>query len=112
MKRNFHIAFKNALGTEAYEMVTVEGNKEKRYQMMDDIICQGLFDGRFLRPTGDEEKDARQKLQAFELYQKIRNANGEEVEITTEEATLIKKMASLLSPGAYGQIYQLIEGGK
>ena len=42
---------------------------------------------------------------------KIRAAQGE-VEITTEEATMIKKMALLLSPGAYGQIHQLIEGGK
>lgn len=106
MKLKFHKAFLNSLGKEAYEMI----NGEKHVQMIDDVICQGLFDGRFLKPTGDEEKDARQKLRAFELYQKIRNANGEEVEITTEEATLIKKMASLLSPGAYGQVYNLIEG--
>lgn len=107
MKLNLHIAFQNALGTEAFEMK----NGEKRVQMIDEIICQGLFNGQFLRPTNNEDEDARQKLRAFELYMKIRAAQGE-VEITTEEATMIKKMALLLSPGAYGQIHQLIEGGK
>lgn len=107
MKLNFHTAFLNASGKEAYEMI----NGEKHVQMIDDVLCQGLFDGRFLRPSGKDDEDARLKLQAFELYQKIRSAGGE-VEIITEEASMIKKMALLLSPGAYGQIYQLIEGGK
>jgi hypothetical protein len=105
MRLNFHVAFKNALGNDAYEMI----NGDKHVQMIDDAICQGLFDGRFLNLCGEEGKDARLKLQAFELYQKIRTANGD-VEITTEEASMIKQMALLLSPGAYGQIYQLIEG--
>ena len=64
MKLNLHIAFQNALGTEAFEMK----NGEKRVQMIDEIICQGLFNGQFLRPTNNEDEDARQKLRAFELY--------------------------------------------
>lgn len=107
MRLNFHVAFKNAAGDDAYETI----NGDKHVQMIDDVVCQGLFDGRFLKLSGEECKDARLKLQAFELYQKIRTANGE-VEITAEEASMIKQMALILSPGAYGQIYQLIEGGK
>lgn len=103
---NFHTAFLNASGNEAYEMI----DGERHVQMIDDVLCQGLFDGRFLRPSGNDDEDARLKLRAFELYRKIRAAGGE-VEITAEEASMIKRMALLLSPGAYGQIYQLIEGG-
>ena len=105
MRTNLHVAFKNAQGTEAYETV----NGVKKPQMIDDVICIGLFNGTFIKNTGNEEADARMKMQAFELYQKIRNANGG-VEISTEEGTLIKKVAAMLSPGAYGQIYNLIEG--
>lgn len=111
MKVNFNIPFKNSRGEDAFEMVTVNGEKQKQFQMIDDIICQGLFDGRTLRTTGDDDADSKLKMRAFELYQKIRAAKGE-VEITTEEASLIKRISLLLPPGAYGQIYQLIEGGK
>ena len=109
MKVNLHTAFFNAQGEEAYSIVTNGDVKEKRYQFIDDVICQGLFDGRFIKPIGRDDEDSRIKLQAFELYQKIRNAEGE-VEITTEEATMIKKVALLVPPGAYGQVYNLIEG--
>lgn len=104
MKVNLHTAFKNAQGTEAFEMV----KGEKKVQMIDDTICLGLFNGSFIKPSGHDEDGARIKLQAFELYQKIRMAQGE-VELTTEEASLVKRVAALLSPGAYGQIYNLIE---
>ena len=105
MKVNLHTAFRNAQGTEAYEMV----NGEKKPQMIDDTVCVGLFNGTFIKNGGNEDDTARKKLEAFELYRKIRDAKGE-VEISTEEATLIKKVAQLLSPGAYGQIYNIIEG--
>lgn len=110
MKVNLHRAFINAQGEEAYSLVMNGDVEEKRYQLIDEVICQGLFDGRFIRPTGNDDEDSRIKLQAFELYQKLRKSEGE-VEITTEEATLIKKVALRLPPGAYGQVYNLIEGG-
>ena len=78
-------------------------------QMIDDTVCVGLFNGTFIKNGGNEDDTARKKLEAFELYRKIRDAKGD-VEISTEEATLIKKVAQLLSPGAYGQIYNIIEG--
>ncbi len=50
-----------------------------------------------------------QKYQAYCLLKKIKD-NPEEVEITTEEGTLIKDIAAeVLSAGAYGQIYDIIE---
>ena len=107
MKVNFHIAFKNSQGEEAFEWVPAG---EKRYQMIDEVLCQGLFDGKYIHMTGRDEDDSRSKLQAFELYLKLRQANGE-LDITIEEATLIKKVALLLPPGAYGQIYNIIERG-
>ena len=110
MKVNFHIAFKNSQGEEAFEWVPAGEKKEKRYQMIDEVLCQGLFDGKYIHMTGRDEDDSRSKLQAFELYLKPRQANGE-LDITIEEATLIKKVALLLPPGAYGQIYNIIERG-
>ena len=111
MKVNLHRAFIKAQGEEAYSFVMNGEVKEKHYQLIDDVICQGLFDGKNLKPTGNDDEDSRIKLKAFELYQKLRKADGE-VEITTEEATMIKKVALPLPPGAYGQVYNLIEGEK
>ena len=105
MKVNLHVAFKNAMGGEACQTV----NGERKLQMIDDTLCISLFNGDFLKHTGNQETDAVQKLQAFELYQKIRNNKGE-ADFTTEECTMLKKAASMLPPGAYGQIYNLIEG--
>lgn len=54
--------------------------------------------------TGDE------KYMAYSISCRMANT-PESVELTTEEATFLKKVCSeLLSAGAYGQLYDLIEG--
>jgi hypothetical protein bfra3_13550 len=51
---------------------------------------------------------AKQKLASYELYCKISKAKGV-VELTAEEAALVKQAAAVLNPGGYGQIVELIE---
>ncbi len=55
---------------------------------------------------------AEEKYQSYCLLKKIKD-NPEEVEISTEEGTLLKDIAAeILSAGAYGQIYDIIENKK
>lgn len=50
------------------------------------------------------------KYKAYQLGKRISESDGE-IEITTEEATLIKRIASVvLTIGGYGQVVDLIEG--
>ncbi len=50
-----------------------------------------------------------QKYMAYCLLRKIKQ-NPEEVELTTEEGTMLKTIAAeTLSAGAYGQIHDIIE---
>lgn len=73
---------------------------------MSDELAKALFG--FNQFKG-EPVSPEQKLMAYRLFRKL-NADGE-VEISTEEASFIKHLAaeSLLA-GAYGQVYDLIEG--
>lgn len=91
MKINFNRHFKRFDGSEAPEI-------------MRDIIGQALFNigaGRHV--------DMTTKYKAYMLSQRIMNAAGD-VEISTEEATMIKEAAAAaLTAGGYGQIHQLIE---
>lgn len=101
MKVDLHKPFLNLDGKPIEENGTV--------QMMDRGICTGLFSGAHLKPSGNPEKDAEAKLRAYLLCQKLAAAQGP-ADFTVEELADIKLVASLFNPGAYGQIYEAIEG--
>lgn len=114
MKVNFNVAFKNFDGkdvTETYqEVVHEEVNgvvkdvvKERvKTQMIYRMVASILF-------VGKECKDVDEKMVSFNLSQRIYNAKGA-IEITTEEAALIKKLvADSLIAGAYAQVVYLLE---
>lgn len=98
MKVNFNKAFKDAFGNE-----TKENGKEV---VMRDLVAQILFSGQFLEKAG--KADDAGKLAAYRLSLKIANSDGE-IDITAEEAVMIKQAASVLTAGAYGQIFDLVE---
>lgn len=66
------------------------------------IICPILF-------SAGEGYTADEKYKAYKIMRKIEDSD--EVELTSEEVTLIKKIiAPQLSVGAYGQIVEILEG--
>lgn len=93
MKINFNKHFKTYDGKESPEVMSV-------------VIAQALF-----AAGGGNTMDAEQKFKAYRLSQTLINSPGE-VEITTEEATLIKNVCNrTLTAGGYGQVYDTIENG-
>lgn len=114
MKVNFNVAFKNLDGSdmiEPYEVVekkVIDGKEvevtktEYRPKMISVMVASVLF-------IGKECKNVEEKMTAFNLSQRIYNAT-EAVEISNEEATLIKRqMAEPLTAGAYAQVANLVE---
>lgn len=94
MKINFNRFFKNYKGDETSEL-------------MADKVSEALFIAGFGQQLPIDNKD---KFLAYKLSQKIINAPGE-VEINTEEASLIKSLCvNFFTSGAYGQVEELIEG--
>ena len=104
MKLNLHVPFKAWNGEEIKER---KGEEEKA-KMIDETVSLLLFSGDFIRPSSDAEMVAKQKRASYELYCKISKAKGV-VELTAEEAALVKQAAAVLNPGGYGQIVELIE---
>lgn len=104
MKLNLHVPFKAWNGEEIKER---KGEEEKA-KMIDETVSLLLFSEDFIRPSSDAEMVAKQKLASYELYCKISKAKGV-VELTAEEAALVKQAAAVLNPGGYGQIVELIE---
>ena len=94
MKLNLHVPFKAWNGEEIKERKGM-----KRFVLGIVVICW---------ITIDAEMVAKQKLASYELYCKISKAKGV-VELTAEEAALVKQAAAVLNPGGYGQIVELIE---
>ena len=79
-------------------------NGEDSQQSIKDAVCKGLY-------AAGDGVSADDKMIAYRLNLKIIPAT-KEVEITTEEASLIKRLCEkTLVAGAYGQIVDLIEGG-
>lgn len=115
MKVNFNKSFKNYKGEEVLVDVEVlkDGKKvvDKQPQVISDLVCRCLFSGETLERTGEASKDNANKLIAHSLCMKIFSSKGA-IEITTEEASLIKQSVSSLNAGGYAQIVNLIEGGK
>lgn len=72
------------------------------------IVAQCLFGGSNIRQTGNTQVDNDKKMQAYNLCMRVMNARGE-IDITAEEAVLIKEAVSGLTPGCFAQIVKLIE---
>lgn len=91
MKVNFNVNFRTFTGEETQERIA-------------DVVAQSLYNyGK------DKQVKRDDKFTAYVLCQRIMQ-NPSAVEITTEEATLIKEAcADVLTAGGYGQVYQLIE---
>nr|DAL45863.1 MAG TPA_asm: hypothetical protein [Caudoviricetes sp.] len=73
------------------------------------IVAQCLFGGSNIRQTGNAQIDNDKKMQAYNLCMRVMNAHSE-IDITAEEAVLIKEAISGLTPGCFAQIVKLIEG--
>lgn len=103
MKINFKKDFVDCFGNPIEEKI--KGNVE--HISIDRRLATSLFslsnvEGRPL--NGDE------KYMAYSISCRMAQT-PESVELTTEEASFLKKVCSeLLSAGAYGQVYDLIEG--
>jgi hypothetical protein len=73
-------------------------------------ICEKVAESLFAAGSSNECRiENKDKFNAYKLSTKI--APGGVIDITTEEATLIKSITiNFFSAGAYGQIHELIEG--
>lgn len=114
MRINFNRPFKGYDGKDAVEEKEVLGENGKKIikeypQMMGDLIARWLYNGHGIERTGDAEKDNRNKFNAYKLCQRIVTSSGD-IEISPEEAVLIKQVASMSIAGAYAQIVELIDG--
>ncbi|MDR2913940.1 MAG: hypothetical protein LBV74_03750 [Tannerella sp.] len=73
-------------------------------EMISDAIAKHLYLGKGVSVDNGDEKYA-----AYKLSSKIMNAT-KEIDVTPEEIVLIKKVAAAsLTPGAYGQVMDLLE---
>ncbi|WP_195375347.1 hypothetical protein [Parabacteroides leei] len=109
MKVNFNKVLKDYKGDEVYKNVEVikDGKKEveKQPQLIKDFVCQSLY-------TCGEGLTQEEKYLSYTLTLRI-IPSVEDIEISSEEGTLIKKVCDkYLTAGAYGQVVELIEGGK
>ena len=100
MKVNFYDCFKDFDG----QPLHIHGEP----QLVSRIVAQCLFNGTGIRPSGNQQTDADKKLRAYRLCMQIMDAVGE-IDITAEDAVLIKEAVSGLTPGCYSQVVQLIE---
>lgn len=101
MKVNFYDSFKD------FDGLPLQINGEM--QIIGRIVAQCLFNGTGIRPSGNQQTDADKKLRAYRLCIQIMDAGGE-IDITAEDAVLIKEAVSGLTPGCYSQVVKLIEG--
>lgn len=96
MKVDLNKNFKDFRGVETSESVA---NK----------VAEALYSAGAIPEWKINQED---KFKAYKLCQQIINKGGK-IEINTEEATLIKEVCSnFLTAGAYGQVHEIIEGGK
>lgn len=100
MKVDFNVYFKN------YDGSTLLINDKP--QCVGRIVSQCLFNGTSIQPTGNFQVDNEKKLQAYSLCMKIMSSDME-IDITSEDAVLIKESVRGLTPGCYSQIVELIE---
>ena len=73
-------------------------------EMISDAIAKNLYLGKGIAPDNGDEKYA-----AYKLSSKIIHSKGV-IDVTPEETVLIKKVAAIaLTPGAYGQVIDLLK---
>lgn len=72
------------------------------------IVSQCLFNGTGINPSGNLQVDNEKKLNAYRLCMKIMDSDAE-IDITSEDAVLIKEAINGLTPGCFSQIVELIE---
>lgn len=93
MKINFNVSFVNHKG-----------------QPTKDIIGEKVAEALFSAGMQNNQINNDDKYKAYKLCRSISEAQGE-VEISTEEGTLIKNVCvNYMTAGGYGQLYELIEG--
>ena len=100
MKVNFYDYFKD------FDGQPLRINNEP--QIVGHIVAQCLFNGTSIRPSGNQQTDTDKKLRAYRLCMQIMDAEGE-IDITAEDAVLIKEAVSGLTPCCYSQVVKLIE---
>lgn len=101
MKVNFNVYFKDFDGS----VLLID----KKPQCMGVIVSQCLFNGTGFRPSGNIQTDNEKKLHAYSLCMRIMGSDAD-VDLTSEDAVLIKEAATGLTPGCYSQIVKQIEG--
>lgn len=107
---NLEKSFKDYKGEDIVvkkEIPTKDGKKEyvEEKQLIKDTVCKCLY-------SCGEGFTADEKYSAYKLNLRL-IPSSKELELTLEEASLIKKTAEKsLTAGAYGQIVELIEGGE
>lgn len=95
MKVNFNRPFRNYKGNETKEVIA-------------DKVAEALYSAGALREWPIRRED---KFRAYKLCTMVISGGGE-VEITRKDADLIEEVCSnFMTAGAYGQVYELIEGG-
>ena len=100
MKVNFNTDFRDFDGSK----LLINGKP----QCIGRIVSQCLFNGTSIVSSGNILKDNEKKLNAYRLCMKIMDSESE-IDITSEEAVLIKEAIHGLTPGCYSQIVELIE---
>lgn len=78
-------------------------------QFMFVVVAQSLFAGEFIEKTGNPDKDCGKKLIAYDLCSRLMKNNGE-MDVTAEEAVMIKESIANLTAGCYSQIVKFIDG--
>lgn len=96
MKVNLNRKFRDFKGNETNDIIS-------------DKVAEALYSAGAIPEWAIKRED---KFRAYKLCQQIINSKGI-IEIESEDATLIKEVcANFLTAGAYGQVHELIEGGK
>ena len=104
MKINLNRPLLDFKGNEAIKVVN--GKEVKQY--LRDMVSEALYAA---GSNPQQGLDMSKKLRAYKMLQQIINNRGV-LDIETEDATLLKEIcADFFVSGAYGQIYDLIEGG-
>lgn len=99
MKRNFNFPLLNYKGEEIKDE---NGNN----QLMSDIVSLRLF----AVGNSDSPASPEKKMQAYRVMKRIQ-AKPEEVDLSAEDAVLIKEIAKdTMVSGIYGQLVDVLEG--
>lgn len=106
MKVNLNVPFMNYKGLVITKKI--EGSEETQDQLMKDVIAPILFSGEW-RDERVNALSGNEKIRAYSLSLKIYQSTGE-IELSAEEALMIKEAALVLNPGGYAQVVKLIDG--